>query len=67
MILNVSSKSSTALPPLSSIFKSSTVSVGNFERLARVRLQTFPPSRYDSRRREAASRRVVVRLGGSFC
>ena len=51
MTLNISSKSSTALPPLSRIFKSSTVSEGSFERFARVRLRTFPSSRYDSRRR----------------
>ena len=53
MILNIYSKSSTALPPLSRIFKSSTVSEGSFETLARVRLRTFPSSRYDSRSRTA--------------
>ena len=53
MILNIYSKSSTTLPPLSKIFKSSTVSKGSFERFARVRLRTFPSSRYDSRSRTA--------------
>ena len=53
MILNIYSKSSTTLPPLSKIFKSSTVSEGSFETFPRVRLRTFPSSRYDSRRKTA--------------
>ena len=54
MILNISSKYSTALPHLSTRrFKSSTVSEGSFETFARVRLRTFPSPRYDSRSRTA--------------
>ena len=53
MILNISSKSSTALPPLTRIFKSSTVSEGSFETFVRLPLRTFPSSRYDSRSRTA--------------
>ena len=49
MILNISSKYSTALPPLSRIVKSSTVPEGNFKTFARLHVGTFPSSRYDSR------------------
>ena len=52
-ISKASPKDFRATPPLSRMRSPSTISSGNFDRLARVRFLTLPPSRKDSRRSTA--------------